>query len=146
MCIHKLLPPPPPYTQNPDSIVLVDITSIMIGLAAFGQWCGLLRFLSYFDKYNMLLITLRLAMPSVVRFGVCAGILYISFLLLGWLVLGPYHPKVVKYTHLYILLIFPKYASFDSQLNAHTLIRVTHFSFTILRVALIMYCGKLSIF
>ncbi|XP_064385515.1 mucolipin-3-like [Halichondria panicea] len=80
------------YT-NPDSIVLVDITSIMIGLAAFGQWCGLLRFLSYFDKYNMLLITLRLAMPSVVRFGVCAGILYISFLLLGWLVLGPYHPK-----------------------------------------------------
>ena len=73
---------------------LVDATSIILGLAVFGQWCGLLRFLSYFDKYNMLLITLRLSMPSVMRFAVCAGILYISFLLCGWLVFGPYHPKV----------------------------------------------------
>ena len=82
------------HTQNPDSIALVDITSIILGLAVFGQWCGLLRFLSYFDKYNMLLITLRLALPSVMRFIICAGILYISFLLCGWLVLGPYNPKV----------------------------------------------------
>ena len=80
--------------QNLDSIELVDATSIILGLAVFGQWCGILRFLSYFDKYNILLITLKLSMPSVLRFGVCAGVLYISFLLLGWLVLGPYHPKV----------------------------------------------------
>lgn len=79
-----------------DSIELVDSTSIIIGLAVFGQWCGLLRFLSYFDKYNMLLITLRLSMPSVIRFVICTGILYIAFLLCGWLVLGPYHPKVWK--------------------------------------------------
>ena len=84
------------HTQNPDSIALVDITSIILGLAVFGQWCGLLRFLSYFDKYNMLLITLRLALPSVMRFIICAGILYISFLLCGWLVLGPYNPKVIE--------------------------------------------------
>ena len=76
--------------------MLVDATSIILGLAVFGQWCGLLRFLSYFDKYNMLLITLRLALPSVMRFIICAGILYISFLLCGWLVLGPYNPKVIK--------------------------------------------------
>ncbi len=42
----------------------------------------------------MLLITLKVALPSVLRFAVCVGILYVSFLLLGWLVLGPYHPKV----------------------------------------------------
>lgn len=60
----------------------------------FGQWSGLLRFLSYFDKYNMLLITLRLSLPTVFRFVICTGILYIAFLLCGWLVLGPYHPKV----------------------------------------------------
>ena len=83
------------HLQNPDSIELVDATSIILGLAVFGQWCGLLRFLSYFDKYNMLLITLRLAMPSVMRFGVCVFILYLSYLLLGWLVLGAYHPKVL---------------------------------------------------
>ncbi len=83
------------HTQNPDSTALVDATSIILGLAVFGQWCGLLRFLSYFETYNMLLITLKVSLPSVLRFGVCVGILYISFLLLGWLVLGPYHPKVV---------------------------------------------------
>ncbi len=55
------------------------------------------RFLSYFDKYNILLITLRVALPSVMRFIVCAGILYVAFLLCGWLVLGPYHPKVSQH-------------------------------------------------
>ena len=76
------------------SIELVDVASIILGLAVFAQWCCILRFLSYFDKYNMLLITLRLAMPSVLRFFVCTGIIYVAFLLCGWLVMGPYHPKV----------------------------------------------------
>ena len=71
-----------------------DITSIILGVAVFGQWCGLLRFLSYFDKYNILLLTLRVTAPSVFRFVVCSGVFYIAFLLCGWLVMGPYHPKV----------------------------------------------------
>ena len=50
---------------------------------------------------QMLLITLRLAMPSVLRFIVCGGIFYIAFLLLGWLVLGSYHPKV-NYLFIYL--------------------------------------------
>ena len=73
---------------------MVDTTSIILALSVFGQWCGILRFLSYFDKYNMMLITLRVALPSVIRFIVCGGVLYLAFLLCGWLVLGPYHPKV----------------------------------------------------
>ena len=80
--------------QRINNIEVVDITSIILGLAVFGQWCGLLRFLSYFDKYNMLLLTLQISAPSVLRFIICTGILYIAFLLCGWLVLGPYHPKV----------------------------------------------------
>ena len=80
--------------QVVNSTTLADIASIILGVAVIAQWCGILRFLSYFDKYNMLLLTLRLAMPSVLRFIVCAGILYIAFLLCGWLVMGPYHPKV----------------------------------------------------
>lgn len=75
------------------SIAVVDIASIIVGLAVFAQWCGVLRFLSYFDHYNMLLLTLRISLPSVLRFTVCAGILYFAFLLCGWLVLGAYHPK-----------------------------------------------------
>ena len=89
---HSLPPPPPPPQVT--TIEVVDFTSIILGLAVFAQWCCILRFLSYFDKYNMLLLTIRVAMPSVVRFIICAGILYIAFLLCGWLVLGPYHPKV----------------------------------------------------
>lgn len=75
------------------AMAVIDIASIIVGLAVFAQWCGILRFLSYFDKYNMLLLTLRLSLPSVLRFCVCAGILYFAFLLCGWLVLGAYHPK-----------------------------------------------------
>lgn len=33
-------------------------------------------------------------MPSVIRFMVCGAVFYAAFLLLGWLVMGPYHPKV----------------------------------------------------
>ena len=80
--------------QDNSSLEIVDVVSIIIGLATFGQIAGLLRFLSYLDKYNMLLITLRLAMPSVLRFILCGSVLYMAFMLCGWLVLGPYHAKV----------------------------------------------------
>ena len=55
----------------------------------------------------MLLLTLRISLPSVVRFMVCAGILYIAFLLLGWLVLGPYHPKVTDSIAMLSLSVSP---------------------------------------
>ena len=45
----------------------------------------------------MLLRTLYLSAPSVLRFIICTGILYIAFLLCGWLVMGPYHPKVLSH-------------------------------------------------
>ena len=91
---------------NLSSINLSDLTSIVIGLAIFGQVLGCLRFLSYLDKYNMLLITLRLAMPSVLRFMVCAGVLYTAFVLTGWLVLGPYHSKVFTVQYMYVVLVW----------------------------------------
>lgn len=80
--------------QDRSSLNIVDVVSIIIGLATFGQIAGLLRFLSYLDEYNILLITLRVAMPSVLRFILCGGVLYVAFMLCGWLVLGPYHSKV----------------------------------------------------
>ena len=93
-CLHGNLLCSIHLTQLSNDIMVFDATSIILGLAVFGQWCGLLRFLSYFDKYNMLLRTLYLSAPSVIRFIICTGILYIAFLLCGWLVMGPYHPKV----------------------------------------------------
>ena len=35
------------------SIGLEDMTTLILGLGVFCQWCGLLRFLSYFDTYNV---------------------------------------------------------------------------------------------
>ncbi|KAL5506145.1 hypothetical protein EMCRGX_G007724 [Ephydatia muelleri] len=81
------------YQPNLSTINLSDLTSIVVGLATFGQILGCLRFLSYLESYNILLITMRVALPSVLRFVVCAGVLYIAFVLTGWLVLGPYHSK-----------------------------------------------------
>ena len=33
-------------------------------------------------------------MPTIIRFLLCVGVLYVAFLLCGWAVLGPYNPKV----------------------------------------------------
>ncbi|KAL5506143.1 hypothetical protein EMCRGX_G007720 [Ephydatia muelleri] len=81
------------YWQDLSSLDTVDAVSIIIGLATFGQIAGLLRFLSYLESYNILLITMRVALPSVLRFVLCGGVLYVAFMLCGWLVLGPYHAK-----------------------------------------------------
>ena len=43
---------------------------------------------------QVLLITVQLAFPSILRFAICIMILFIAFAFCGWLVIGPYHPKV----------------------------------------------------
>ncbi|XP_031556189.1 mucolipin-3-like isoform X1 [Actinia tenebrosa] len=70
-----------------------DVCSVLFGLAVLLVWCGLLRFLQYFKQYNTLLVTIKAAGPSVLRFCVCSGVLFVGFTLCGWIVLGPYHPK-----------------------------------------------------
>ena len=41
------------HIQEVHHLEIDDIVSIVYGLGVFLQWCGLLRFLSYFDKYNV---------------------------------------------------------------------------------------------
>jgi Polycystin cation channel len=41
----------------------------------------------------MLILTLKGALPNVVRFMICAGIVYLGYTFCGWVVLGPYHYK-----------------------------------------------------
>lgn len=67
--------------------------SIFLGTAVLLVWIGLLRFLGYSKKYNVLLVTLKAATPSVLRFFVCVSLLFVGFMLCGWIVLGPFHPK-----------------------------------------------------
>ncbi|XP_067678694.1 mucolipin-3-like isoform X2 [Haliotis asinina] len=74
-----------------------DIGSVTLGIGCLMAWMGVLRYLGFFEKYNILIITLKKAFPNVLRFLVCALSMYFGFTFCGWLVLGPYH---VKFQHL----------------------------------------------
>ncbi|XP_017276029.1 mucolipin-3 [Kryptolebias marmoratus] len=70
-----------------------DVCSIFLGLGTMFVWIGVIRYMGYFRKYNILIVTLRTAFPNVIRFICCAGIIYLSYLFCGWIVIGPYHEK-----------------------------------------------------
>uniref|UniRef100_A0A3P8PYM0 Polycystin cation channel PKD1/PKD2 domain-containing protein n=1 Tax=Astatotilapia calliptera TaxID=8154 RepID=A0A3P8PYM0_ASTCA len=70
-----------------------DVCSILLGTATMLVWVGVIRYLSFFKKYNILILTLRAALPNVFRFCVCAAIIYLGYCFCGWIVLGPYHDK-----------------------------------------------------
>ncbi|ESO94525.1 hypothetical protein LOTGIDRAFT_118439 [Lottia gigantea] len=74
-----------------------DLCSILLGSGSLLAWCGVLRYLGFFAKYNILIVTLKTAFPNVLRFMVCALILYLGFMFCGWVILGPYH---IKFRHL----------------------------------------------
>lgn len=44
---------------------------------------------------QLLILTLRAALPNVIRFCCCAAMIYLGYCFCGWIVLGPYHDKVL---------------------------------------------------
>lgn len=70
-----------------------DACALLLGLAVLFSWVGVLRYLGFLRGYNIMLVTLKVAFPQVVRFLVCAGIIYFGFTFCGWVVFGPYHEK-----------------------------------------------------
>lgn len=52
------------------------ICSLLIGVGNFLSWAGLLRYLSFFKNYNLLIITLRKSFPHVLRFMLCTMLIY----------------------------------------------------------------------
>uniref|UniRef100_A0A8D2ID18 Mucolipin TRP cation channel 1 n=1 Tax=Urocitellus parryii TaxID=9999 RepID=A0A8D2ID18_UROPR len=42
---------------------------------------------------KILIATLRVALPSVMRFCCCVAVIYLGYCFCGWIVLGPYHVK-----------------------------------------------------
>ncbi|XP_054719335.1 mucolipin-3-like [Uloborus diversus] len=67
--------------------------AILLGMGILLAYSGLLRYLGYFSKYNILILTLKRALPNVLRFTLCCILLYAGFCFCGWVVLGPYHIK-----------------------------------------------------
>ncbi|KAL4657962.1 mucolipin-1-like isoform X1 [Arapaima gigas] len=70
-----------------------DVCGIMLGTSTLLVWVGVIRYLSFFQKYNILIITMRAAFPSVIRFCCCVAVIYLGYCFCGWIVLGPYHVK-----------------------------------------------------
>lgn len=70
-----------------------DVCSILMGTSTLLVWVGVIRYFSFFQKYNILIVTLRAAFPNVIRFCCCAAAIYMGYCFCGWIVLGPYHNK-----------------------------------------------------
>ncbi|XP_078091247.1 mucolipin-1a [Mustelus asterias] len=70
-----------------------DVCSILLGTSTLLVWVGVIRYLSFFQKYNILIVTLRAAFPNVIRFCCCVAVIYMGYCFCGWIVLGPYHDK-----------------------------------------------------
>uniref|UniRef100_A0A3B4DYA5 Polycystin cation channel PKD1/PKD2 domain-containing protein n=1 Tax=Pygocentrus nattereri TaxID=42514 RepID=A0A3B4DYA5_PYGNA len=75
------------------SMTSYDVCSIFLGTSTLMVWVGVIRYLGYFQKYNVLILTMQAALPKVLRFCCCAGMIYLGYTFCGWIVLGPYHEK-----------------------------------------------------
>lgn len=75
------------------SLTSYDVCSILLGTSTMLVWLGVIRYLGFFHKYNILILTLGAALPNVIRFCCCAAMIYLGYCFCGWIVLGPYHTK-----------------------------------------------------
>ncbi|CAF0966426.1 unnamed protein product [Rotaria sordida] len=70
-----------------------NAAGLLLGLSSLLSWIGILRYLSFFRKYNLLFVTISTSLPLILRFLLCALIIYCGYMFCGWIVLGPYHTK-----------------------------------------------------
>lgn len=70
-----------------------SLTSALLGVGNLLVWFGLLRYLTFFTQYNVLIVTLKHALARVIRFLFCVLILYGGFVYSGWIILGSSHAK-----------------------------------------------------
>eukprot|EP00731_Ephydatia_muelleri_P026749 Em0018g849a len=71
----------------------VDSVRIMLGVSVVLQAAVILRYVSYFRQFNALSSALDIAIPRLVKFFLCAGILFVAFMLCAWVVLGPFQQE-----------------------------------------------------
>ncbi|XP_060574961.1 mucolipin-3-like [Ruditapes philippinarum] len=70
-----------------------DYAGLLLGTGSLLAWLGVLRYIGFFKQFNILIVTLKKAFPNMMRFLSCCMMLYIGFVICGWVVLGPYHIK-----------------------------------------------------
>lgn len=72
---------------------LYNACGMLLGVGNLLVWVGILRYFGFFRTYNILILTLKRAVPNVVRYLVCIMLIFFGFSFCGWIVLGPYHVK-----------------------------------------------------
>ncbi|XGW12377.1 hypothetical protein V3C99_013241 [Haemonchus contortus] len=72
---------------------IFTLTGILLGMGALLVYVGVLRYFGFFNQYNILILTLKKSIPSMARFMSCAIVLYVGFLIAGWVIIGPYSMK-----------------------------------------------------
>ncbi|XP_063444015.1 mucolipin-3-like isoform X2 [Mytilus trossulus] len=75
---------------------MYDACGILLGSGCLFVWFGVLHYLSYDSRLNLLFRVMAKASGQVMRFLFCFVILFIGFTLCGWVVLGPYHMKFFR--------------------------------------------------
>ena len=71
----------------------LDITAVIIGSAVAINWILGLRFLSFDKGYYILVLTISVAMPNILRLLLCISAIYMGYVFCGWVVFGPYVHK-----------------------------------------------------
>ncbi|KAK6735681.1 hypothetical protein RB195_018733 [Necator americanus] len=69
------------------------LTGILLGTGALLVYVGVLRYFGFFNQYNILILTMKKSIPNMLRFMSCAIVLYVGFLIAGWVIIGPYSMK-----------------------------------------------------
>lgn len=71
----------------------LDLTAVFLGSSVAINWILALRFLSFDKGYYILVLTLSVAMPNILRLMLCILAIYVGYVLCGWAVFGPYSYK-----------------------------------------------------
>ncbi|CAH8618013.1 unnamed protein product [Schistosoma rodhaini] len=79
-------------TLNHIQVKYEPLTYLM-GIGALLVWIGILYYVGFSYDNSLLIRTISRSIPGLLRFCVCALILFFAFSLCGWVVLGPYNLK-----------------------------------------------------
>ncbi|XP_070604678.1 mucolipin-3-like [Erythrolamprus reginae] len=76
------------------SLTSYDVCSILLGTSTMLVWLGVIRYLSFFKKYNVRIFWNTHALAAYFDSPCsCAAMIYLGYCFCGWIVLGPYHAK-----------------------------------------------------
>jgi len=93
-CSIKLRPNRKKYENHLPDLSCSSIHELLYKYLFQGSWLYNLLILSLnLSRHQALNRTLYLAFPELLKFLLCAGLLFLAFSLTGYIVLSPFHPK-----------------------------------------------------